>query len=862
MFSNTNRNADAGTRRRIQRRPIALHVAMGLLTLPALAAAAPAPEPDPSPASQASSSQVEFNLAALGASGAHYDLSRFERGNAMLPGEQRVDLTVNQMPVSRENITFRANDKGLVAPCFTRELLTVMGVETAKLEAAGANLDSACLDLGALIPDATWSADPGELRLDVSIPQIALHRDAAGYVDPKLWDRGINAFTLGYTANASQSRQLGGATYTGGYVGLNAGLNVGGWRIRNQSGYRWNDSGDREFQNIRTFAERDIDRWTSKLTVGDTFTTGEIFDTTAFRGVSLATDDRMRPDSVNGYAPVVRGTADTNATVEVRQSGYVVYQTTVAPGAFEITDLGATGFGGDLEVTVTEADGRKHGFTVPFAAMPQLMRPGVSRFSVTAGELRQSNLSDNPRFAEGTYQRGINNWLTAYGGAQLAGDGLYHSLAVGGAFNTPVGAVALDVTGSRTRFHADGGDLNGYSTRVTYSKNVPSTATTFALAAYRYSSSGFLTLNDAVVANDDLLTSRRERIYDGEGSARSRLQLTLNQRLGGNAGDLYVVGSRNDYWNDAPVDNTYQVGWSKRFRNVSLGLNASRSRLGDGRTDDRYFVNVIMPLGAPSARSTPPTLSLNATHGDDGNRMRAGVSGVLGENRQVSYGVSGDFGDSNNDSIGANVNWQLPYASVGGSYTYGNDSRSASVSAQGALVAHRGGITLASQLGDTIGLIEAKGAQGARLSDGVGRIDHRGYGITSNLRPYRLNDVAIDPKGSSTDVEFAETSVKAVPRAGAVVRVTFKTQTGEAFVVHALLEDGSPLPFGAEVTDGAGTVVGYVGQSSQAFVRLPDGVDKPLNVSLNANGLQCSLEWTPDASAGELHHGEGHCHAL
>jgi outer membrane usher protein len=293
-------------------------------------------------------------------------------------------------------------------------------------------------------------------------------------------------------------------------------------------------------------------------------------------------------------------------------------------------------------------------------------------------------------------------------------------------------------------------------------------------------------------------------------------------------------------------------------------VNASRSRIANGQTDDRYFVNFIMPLGNPTERRIPPTLSLNATHGDDGNRMRAGVSGVAGDYRQVSYGVSGDFSDNNDDTIGTNVNWQLPYATVGGAYTYGKDVRSASVSAQGALLVHRGGITLASQLGDTIGLVHAPGAKGAHLSDGVNKIDGRGYGIVSNMRPYRLNDVVIDPKGISANVEFPETSVKAVPRAGAVVPVTFKTRTGAAYLVHALREDGSALPFGAEVTDDAGQVVGYVGQASQVFVRLPERTGKVLNVQLGADGLKCSLEWTPDngAAAGEIHHGEGKCRAL
>ncbi|XLM21608.1 fimbria/pilus outer membrane usher protein, partial [Chromobacterium piscinae] len=62
--------------------------------------------------------------------------------------------------------------------------------------------------------------------------------------------------------------------------------------------------------------------------------------------------------SLQGYAPVVRGVAETNAKVSVRQNGNVIYENVVPPGEFSIDDLYNTGFSGDLEVTVTEADGR------------------------------------------------------------------------------------------------------------------------------------------------------------------------------------------------------------------------------------------------------------------------------------------------------------------------------------------------------------------------------------------------------------------------------------------------------------------------------------------------------------------------
>lgn len=77
--------------------------------------------------------------------------------------------------------------------------------------------------------------------------------------------------------------------------------------------------------------ERDLTRWQSELTLGDTFTSGDVFDAVQFQGISLASSDAMLPDSQKGFAPTIRGIARTNARVTVRQNGYVLYQTYVTP---------------------------------------------------------------------------------------------------------------------------------------------------------------------------------------------------------------------------------------------------------------------------------------------------------------------------------------------------------------------------------------------------------------------------------------------------------------------------------------------------------------------------------------------------
>ena len=156
--------------------------------------------------------------------------------------------------------------------------------------------------------------------------------------------------------------------------------------------------------------------------MGDSFTDGAVFDSFGFRGVSLSSDDQMLPDSQREYAPVVHGIAQTNARVVITQNGNTILETTVSPGTFEINDLYATGYGGDLQVTVHEADGSQNTFTVPYASVAQLLRPGVWRYSATAGEVQQPSLTGTERFMQATVQRGFNNYLTGYTGGVSAQD--------------------------------------------------------------------------------------------------------------------------------------------------------------------------------------------------------------------------------------------------------------------------------------------------------------------------------------------------------------------------------------------------------------------------------------------------------
>ena len=133
------------------------------------------------------------------------------------------------------------------------------------------------------------------------------------------------------------------------------------------------------------YLERGFAQLLGTLRVGDMYTSSDIFDSVRFSGVRLFRDMQMLPNSKQNVTPRVQGIAQSNALVTIEQNGFVVYQKEVPPGPFAITDLQLAGGGADLDVSVKEADGSVTTYLVPYAAVPNMLQPGVSKYDFAAG---------------------------------------------------------------------------------------------------------------------------------------------------------------------------------------------------------------------------------------------------------------------------------------------------------------------------------------------------------------------------------------------------------------------------------------------------------------------------------------------
>lgn len=764
------------------------------------------------------------------------DLGRFARGEEVPPGTYRVDIILNGVWMSTRDVTFRAGDNQQdLVPCLSVRMLRGMGIREPETQANKDTDTSVCRPLSTLIPSAQTHYDVSKQRLELSVPQAWMQSNARGFIPPDEWDEGITAALINYTFTGS--RMSGDYESDNYFLNLQSGLNMGPWRLRDNSSWMKSSSSlytANHWQHINTWLERDIIPWRSRLVMGDASTPADVFDSINLRGVQLLSEDQMLPDSQRGFAPVVRGIAQTTATVTIRQNGYQIYQTTVPPGPFVINDLYPAGNSGDLKVTLTEAGASKT-WTVPWSTVPNLQREGFTKYALSAGEYRSGVAQqDNPSVVQGTLLRGLPYGFTAYGGTQLSTR--YHAYNLGLAKNMGrAGALSLDVTNA-TAVLPDGSKHQGESLHLLYNKSLTDWGTSVQLAGYRYSTRGFFTLADTaydrmsgynITGQDGPFTyqPRYTDYYDLRHSPRGRAQVTITQQAG-NSGSLYLSGTTQSWWGTNKTDRQLQAGYSATTGDVTWNLTYSmiRSAWMEG-TDRQLALNLSVPLSHwfPSAASgvfhNTRAGMVVASGKDSPATLLSSLSGTLLQDDSLSYNIQqGMAGSSRGVSQNAGLSWRTPWGTPSLGYSRNASQRQLYYTLSGGAVAHAGGVTLSQPLGDTVILVRADGASGVPLSNYPGvRTDSRGYAVIPYASDYRENRVALNVNALPANTDVDEPVNTVIPTHGAVVRADFRARVGLRTLM-TLTHNGKPVPFGATVHSRDSGDAGIAGESGEVYL--------------------------------------------
>lgn len=767
------------------------------------------------------------------------DLSLFEQGG-QLPGTYLVDIFLGDEKVDSTNVTFHAAKSPAgeysLQSCLTKDQLSRYGVDVDNYPellppAKNTQQDEQarqCVNLVA-IPQASEEFEFYTMRLVLNIPQVALR--PKDEIPVERWDDGITAFLLNYMANSSTTtyRQTG-EQQSSHYVQLYPGFNIGAWRIRNATS--WNQSGDTggKWQSSYIYATRGLYRLKNRVTLGESYTPGDFFDSVPFTGVMLGDDANMLPSNQRDFMPVVRGIARSQARVEVRQNGYLIYSTVVSPGPFELTDMLPSHSEGDLHVTVLESNGATQQFTVPYTVPAIALRKGRLRYNLMAGRYRPANVDvETTPIAQATVAYGLPWNLAAFVGGQWSPHYQATTAGMGGMLGD-YGALSSSITQASSEYRQQQ-PVKGQAWEVRYNKTLQASDTSFSVVNSQYSTADFSTLSDVLQSYRRHGDSCRDWHSN---PLRNQTSVVVGQSLG-QFGYLNLNWSRQNY-RDAPASSSWGIQYSFNTGDLNWSLDWIQNQYR-GNQDRLLSLSVSMPLG----HEHNTYAAYRMTSSDNSKDHELSLYGHAFDNR-LSWNVRQTeryaqfHSGENSGSLG--LDWHGSYGDIGGNYYYNPTMRQISANVSGGAVIHRHGLTLGPQINGTAALVEVPGVSGVSTSeDHRLKTDFRGYSIVPSLFPYQEHDISLETTDLPPDAEVTNTDAKVLPTEGAIVRASFSPQIGARALMTIKRANGETIPFGA--------MASLVNQPANAAI--VDEGGKAYLTGLPETG-QLLVQWGKDAS--------------
>jgi outer membrane usher protein len=786
----------------------------------------------------AAEEELEFEAAFMrkGKNGA--SPSVFQYKNAIIPGRKTVDVFINDRLVERVDVNFvENNDKKSVSPCFSQTQLHTFGIKTHLYKGWSSSLDEdglatpsaqeQCESLTARISMSRIDYDDTQQVLRLTVPQEAINSERFQMISPLEWDNGTPSLRASYSGYVYKTKLKGNiastdndTSLTNSFFSLNTIATAGPWRLYSFDTFNKGAAGW-ESNHDRLYVERDIVPWRAKVSTGDiySYSPSSIMGAIPLRGIKFITNERMMLESQFTYSPVIRGIAKTNARLIVRQQGNVIYSKTITPGNFAIDDLYTGQIGSDLEVTVEESDGTVQRFTVPYTALPNMIRPDATRYSLSFGEYRGSyGAARKPLVGTLSLERGFDAFTL---NSSALGSENYQSFALGTAWNAgKIGAFSFDVAQAHYKQSWDlPGDetqsKSGVAIRQLYAKQFDASDTGLRILGYQYRSKDFLEFSEFISrssydgtqpyeAGDSLWNKRR----------RSRIEVNINQGLR-QLGNLYLSFSQDRFYNSSEKSTSVSAGYGFLVGKASVNLAYTKSKQGLFSDDDQLSLGVNYPLSWGENDRNFGAVNYNTVRNKDNRYSHSvGYSGNDAESgfsysANVQRGPTGDMAESL--SLGYNTR----YGSFSTQAGRGDYSDQLSVGMTGGVVLYKGGAIFSQSLGDTIGIVETPGASGVKVNGG-GMTDLFGHAVVTYLSPYRYNTVSVDT-GDAEGVELKESTKKVVPTEGAAVVMTFATRVGRRAMVE--IRGSQSIPVGAYVEiEGQKEEAGIVGNNQLAYL--------------------------------------------
>ncbi|HHQ6581463.1 fimbria/pilus outer membrane usher protein [Serratia fonticola] len=789
----------------------------------------------------AKNSDIEFETRALDILDKQsISLSNFSRPDYIPAGNYLLSLKLNNKTLG--TLQFQVVDiEGDSKVCFTPELLQKFDLKSSALQemlqhhALG---DSACI----IVQDYAGSTviiDRKKSELLLTIPQAALKYNDPNWTPPTQWDEGIPGILLDYNAsgNVYQSKQGSNYLSLSGYG--TAGVNYGSWRLRSshQAFLYKSRQGEKQsrFSTPTAYLERSLNNAGAHLIIGRNYLSSDVFDAIDYSGVAIASDDRMLPPALRGYAPVIEGVANSNAKITIsRGDNNVIYERMVPPGNFIINDL-TDMTSGELKLTIREENGEERTSTIQTSSVPFLTRSGHVRYKAMLGQSSENNGGFNPYLATGEASLGILSGTSLFGGFILT-DKQYYAINGGIGYDMSVlGALSFDVT--HTDAQLTDSRPRGQSYRFNYSKMFDSIDSQITFAGYRFSEENFLTLNDFITlkTSPDYVSTSKESYNIVASKTFSDLGFSLN-----------AIYTKQTYWQDVSDSNTYGLSVSKSFdfaglKNINTYLSVNRTEYKKSfysqsqKNNNSIYLSFNIPLGAKSYMNT----AMRTNNGKLSPSLS--YTNNIDPNNIWSVGTSANDGlrqgkiNANSSQKMAKVATTLNASMSDNDYYLGGSIKSGFTTTAHGTVMHRDGYSGNSRL-----LLDTKGIAGVYVGNGDRSEPTNAQGLTiiNDVPEYYRTDYSVDASRLPDDVDGSIANIQMVLTKGAIGYRRLNVYRGIKAFIRLTDPQGQPIPFGTTVEDAAEKrSVGMVGENGEVYI---SGVSNDSTLkAMDAAGRQC-----------------------
>jgi outer membrane usher protein len=705
--------------------------------------------------------------------------------NDMLPGKHELHVFINRHLVDTRNIDFVLDQNEKLYPCLTQQDLDSFGVILpSELEVT--NEAGKCIAFEK-VPYLSYQLNWVEKSLRISIPQVHIDNARLQRAQEKLWDDGINNFSMNYAFSSYKS--VGNSQSY--YVNVRPGINIGPWRYRNYSVYN-KSNGQSRYNTISNTLSRNLVGIRSEISIGDSYSSSTIFDSYKSRGIKLQSSLEMWPQNSRTYVPAITGVANSDAEMTIEQNGNLIYRNNIPAGPYDITDYRPASMGGNLTVTLREADGTVKTTTVPFVSLPIMEKKGAFKYSFNSGRYIGNSIYDASQYVNQIdLIYGLTQYQTVYGG--LLASQNYRAIAFGVGNNFGAyGAVSVDLTQASSK-RPDGRTLSGKALRISYATSFAS-ATSLYINNTRYLNTDYLNFQDSVMY---------QRPIDHESNV---LSISMGQPLPRNLGSLNLSASVFTHRN-SNRSTSYSVGYNGSHNDISYGLYFNKYTNSWRYIDterqfsrsSEIYLTINIPLSRDKNRSSDMWASYSASRTRDNDIGHTVNLNGTALNNQLSWGAHQSYG--NHDRV-ATGGVSGAYSGTTGQYNafysyMHNTNKNYGYGMSGAVTATSYGTVFSKQLNDSNALLFAPNAKDISVRNQPStRTNAAGLAILPGVAPYRNNIITLDMSSLPDDVDINSNVISNLfPTKGALILSPFTTKVGHKILLTALDND---IPAGAQ----------------------------------------------------------------